>query len=362
MTALPPSVPITYAPPRLTRNEAEARTLLAQHVQRRKIKLGDTDWLITLEPLPRGASIGYGAHDWVVRGQWGAAELRLRLPGAVADQWIRARFGAMELPEFPKTMRAAAFESALHDVFAALDAAGHGAIRMEAVEENAGAGGQVGEGHHFGLAVEAGGLTLWGTLSTDSLGLMQIAELAARRPAVRGPVNAEELPVVLRAEIGTSTLTYSELRGLRPGDAVMVRHCWIGETAELWLRHEEWGLRARKDGAHLVVTAPFGATELSMDDEFDDVPPTADGLPDEEEATLESLPVRLHFDLGQRSMPLGEVAALQVGQVVELARPLSQAVSIRANGALIGTGELMEIGGRIAVGITSLGTLRGSRE
>ena len=99
-----------------------------------------------------------------------------------------------------------------------------------------------------------------------------------------------------------------------------------------------------------------------MDDEFDEVPQTPDGLPDEEATNLESLPVRLHFDLGQRSMPLAEVAALQVGQVLELARPLSQAVSIRANGALIGTGELMEIGGRIAVGITSLGTLRGSME
>ena len=55
----------------------------------------------------------------------------------------------------------------------------------------------------------------------------------------------------------------------------------------------------------------------------------------------------------ERQAELGQ--RVQVGQVLDLGRPLSQAVNIRANGALIGTGELMEIGGRIAVGITSLG-------
>ena len=99
-----------------------------------------------------------------------------------------------------------------------------------------------------------------------------------------------------------------------------------------------------------------------MSDEIEDPAHAAEGLLEEPHIGLDALPVRLHFDLGQRKMPLAEVTALQVGQVLELTRPLSQAVSIRANGALIGTGELMEIGGRIAVGITSLGRARGQDE
>ena len=69
---------------------------------------------------------------------------------------------------------------------------------------------------------------------------------------------------------------------------------------------------------------------------------------------LDGVPVTLHFDLGDRSIPLGELKALQVGQVLELDRPLSQPVRIRANGALIGTGELVEIDGRLGVTIATL--------
>jgi type III secretion protein Q len=69
----------------------------------------------------------------------------------------------------------------------------------------------------------------------------------------------------------------------------------------------------------------------------------------------------LQFDLGERTMPLVEVCELQLGQVLDLGRPLSHVVNIRANGALVGTGELIEIGGRIAVSIASLGRQGGSQ-
>ena len=200
------------------------------------------------------------------------------------------------------------------------------------------------------------------TLSTDALGLMVMAELAAQWPASLGPVTQGGTPVLLRAEIGTATLAPAELASLQAGDAILLQRCWIDHDGELWLGHGGWGLRVRAEGSRLVVTQPFHSTEQDMNDEFDELPDADEDFEDEETAPLEALPVRLHFDLGQRTMPLAEVSELQVGQVLDLARPLSQAVSIRANGALIGTGELMEIGGRIAVGITSLGRARGAQE
>lgn len=166
---------------------------------------------------------------------------------------------------------------------------------------------------------------------------------------------AADLPVLLRAEMGTATLTRAELDGLRTGDAVLVQHGWTDGPARLWLGHGRWGLRAQvgADGARLRVTEPFHCRAQGMDGDLPDAAPLADTP-----VTLDELPVHLHFDLGQRSLSRAEVAALQMGQSLALAQPLSQEVSIRANGALIGRGRLLQVGGRVAVGITALGRQR----
>eukprot|EP01034_Spumella_vulgaris_P014537 gene14537-18564_t len=173
-----------------------------------------------------------------------------------------------------------------------------------------------------------------------------MAGLAAHHGPARGPVSEQGMPMLLRACVGAATLTRAELRGLNPGDAVVLSHSFVDDGGQIWLGVGGWGLRARADGSRLTVTQPLHMTEAQMTDDLDDTHP--ESLRGDEALTLDALPVRLQFDLGQRTMPLAQVGELQVGQVLDLGRPLSQAVNIRANGALIGTGELMEIGGRIA--------------
>ena len=60
------------------------------------------------------------------------------------------------------------------------------------------------------------------------------------------------------------------------------------------------------------------------------------------------------FELGERSLSLHELQTLAPGFTFDLGRDLRQAVQIRANGMLIGTGELVDIDGRIGVVVTSL--------
>ena len=79
--------------------------------------------------------------------------------------------------------------------------------------------------------------------------------------------------------------------------------------------------------------------------------------PDEEPVGLNQLPIQVSFDLGERTLTLGELRSLQVGQSLELGRALPSVVSLRVNGALIGTGELVEIDRRLGVTISTLGTL-----
>ena len=65
--------------------------------------------------------------------------------------------------------------------------------------------------------------------------------------------------------------------------------------------------------------------------------------------------MRMTFDLGERLLSLGELRTLQVGQSFDLNRPLSGAVYVRVNGALIGMGDLVEIDGQVGVTLTALG-------
>lgn len=358
MSKRPPPVALPLAPHRLTRNEAEGRTLIAQHVRQREVALGDTVWSLTVEPLARDAAVAFGADDWTVTGAWAGAPFELRLAASVAQQWLKARMEPVDLPEqLPAPLQAAAFEAALQDTLDALEAAGQGDVRIDRVAQDDApssfAATPTGPRHQFALALACGGARLWGTLTTDSLGLMLMAGLAAHHSPTRGPVARRGMPVLLRADIGTATLTRAELQSLTPGDAVVLSHSFTDDDGQIWLGSGGWGLRARPDGAQLVVTQALHMTEVQMRDDLDDA--DLDSLRGDAAVALDALPVRLQFDLGQRTMPLAQVSELQVGQVLDLGRPLSQAVNIRANGALIGTGELMEIGGRIAVGITSLG-------
>jgi len=71
-------------------------------------------------------------------------------------------------------------------------------------------------------------------------------------------------------------------------------------------------------------------------------------------ASFDAIPVRLSFDLGEIHLTLAELRALQPGQTIRLGHPVASAVRIRANGALIGEGELIEIDGLLGVSVSQL--------
>jgi type III secretion protein Q len=347
-----------FAPPRLTRNEADARSLLARHVRRREVVLGDIAWELTLEPLSRDACVAFGENDWLVMAEWGGAAFEMRLPATAADQWVRARFPSLDLPRLPSPMRAATFESALTEALEPLGVARLGPVRIDSIEAAPAASGAHSQAHLFGITLAASGVTVSASLATDVMGLMLMGAAAADWGASHFQLRTD-IPVNLRAEVGTARLSRGELASLGAGDAVLLRESFVNQDAELWLGGAGWGLRVCAEGPQLVVTAPFQPTEELMDEEFDDIDEGGDADPAEDALALDTLPVMLRFDLGHRRMTLAQVSELQVGQVLELERPLSSAVSIRANGALIGQGELLEIGGRLAVSITSIGRTKG---
>jgi hypothetical protein len=76
--------------------------------------------------------------------------------------------------------------------------------------------------------------------------------------------------------------------------------------------------------------------------------PRAMSLPDQAR-------VELTVGLGTTQLSLRQVYELAVGQVVPLGRPLAGPFEIRAAGALVGKGELVDVDGELGVRIVSLG-------
>lgn len=69
---------------------------------------------------------------------------------------------------------------------------------------------------------------------------------------------------------------------------------------------------------------------------------------------VRSLPITLSFELGRHVLPLEDIESLQEGFTFELNTSLNEPVSIRANGKVIGRGEVLQIGEQVGVRVTFL--------
>ena len=63
----------------------------------------------------------------------------------------------------------------------------------------------------------------------------------------------------------------------------------------------------------------------------------------------DDLPIRLVFIAGELDVALRELRRIAPGYVFELRQPVDRHVEVRANGKTIGTGELVEVDGRVGV-------------
>jgi flagellar motor switch/type III secretory pathway protein FliN len=103
------------------------------------------------------------------------------------------------------------------------------------------------------------------------------------------------------------------------------------------------------DGARVVVDS-----ELTMEQEaeFGDASPASEpsiqlGSP------VGSLEVRLGFELDEQLLPLRALHEIAPGYVFELGQPVESCqIRIRANGRLIGFGQLISVGDMLAVQVT----------
>ncbi|MFC0217412.1 FliM/FliN family flagellar motor switch protein [Pseudochelatococcus lubricantis] len=196
---------------------------------------------------------------------------------------------------------------------------------------------------------------------------------SAAWPIVPAAVQAEARGTMIVASaftLGAFPLTARELAGLTEGTVILLpaaplERRWLRIGQILWdfrFTDEGWlvaGNRKRlQEETRRRRLRESAVTEQVWPDGESDVEP---GLPPQEDAAksvcLSDLAITIDFDIGERDFTLAEIETWQPGAVVALDPPAladQVAVTLRANGCAVATGDLVAIDDRLAVRLSKI--------
>lgn len=312
-----------------------------------------------------------------------------RLPD---PSFFSKEFKDIDLQKLPDAVKPVVFEAAMDKVFSQIEKALGVVLSLEefveAMPEHLPS-----ESLTFAFKSQTSGQVFRGTIHMELPAIQFLAALIERqRPVLTNKFNALRVPV--RLGIGELIISAKEYAGIRENDIILfdaLKYVDSGDCIARFGRNysfnakftegtvtlgtimdEEMAENMPKDlDAELGEDTMAAASDHEgLEDESEShihthsVAPSAqhkepqdastDGEDFEEEANegahpLSNLPVRLVFEVGRRTIPLDELKSLQEGFVFELMNPPSKPVTIRANGQIIGSGELLQIGDRVGV-------------
>lgn len=387
MTAkTPPHTPFRPALQLVTR-DAQRISTLARRTARFTATLGNPGISWQCSMVPSGTLCPPGKNDILVQLEWEGSPLTLQLPGHTLQKWLENQTAGLQLPALPEAIAVAALDAWINQILGTLQNDSASAIRVIGRTTNPDAIQTQPLAWAFSLRSSDASAPIRGTLHSTTAALDKLTTLTEHVPQVPGPVDISTLGIDTHALIGRTAISVSMCSALRRGDVILLDQCLISTDGQFWLTPgASSGVRIRPEHGRYTVTqgwtslmtesetndrhpdtAPENVTQAGTDEQHDDA-----GFPDtgadtdtdqdtEERAreapgSLDDITIQLSFDLGHRRFSLAELQALQPGEVFDLARPLNDGpVHIRANGTLIGYGELVDIEGRIGVQVSRLG-------
>jgi type III secretion protein Q len=174
----------------------------------------------------------------------------------------------------------------------------------------------------------------------------RLASATGWQPQAFASEHWNALPATVRIELRSPPMPLADVIPARTGDVFVLgrrSRCWSTVVMGSWLAsYEEDRLR---------ITGP-AAREISRETTMIETA-SEDTVP--QTPALSGMPVVLDFEVGSLTLPLGKVAAMKPGFVLQLATRLEEArVVIRANGVRIGHGELVAVGDTLGVQVISI--------
>jgi type III secretion protein Q len=158
-----------------------------------------------------------------------------------------------------------------------------------------------------------------------------------------------EVPLSLSTQLEPVTLSAQELALLKSGDVIGLgaKHPALHQGIVEVCGYRRWHCKIGKDGWRIQRTATTSSSfpyhqENPM--EPNDTPDGAQG------AALDQIALQLSFELDRKAISMAELSQLQTGYVFKLGSPLEgRNVTLLANGAVIGNGELVSVGDFLGV-------------
>ncbi len=351
-----PRLAFATQPARLRRIAAEAARYYRQIGTRRDplqfTWLGRT-WQLSLSLLTGPAEIAMDE----LHADWGGSPLRIRLDTSLLAAAHGHLLGGRYAGDADGETLAVLTEAALEPVFDLVEQATRkrfsliSAMRAVAPDALPEAVGKPAV-HGYMLQLADGETTYRLELWLDALGLGFMANALRSWPAADPDAAVwSMLPVPVYFCVGWTILPLSSVRSLARHDVVLLDEClaWGGMDRLMVRISDHWAVEAQIEGMRVrVTTEPERIMDEFEEEQGDDFDDNRGG------ARLDDLPVRLQFDLGERTLPLAELQTVGPGFVFELGRELRRAVTIRANGRAIGDGELVEVDGQVGVLIRQL--------
>jgi type III secretion protein Q len=292
----------------------------------------EDDWTFELR-----AARAPAPSECFVECDWGGARLLVGIARASLDELAGAAMPGPEPARWPMPVLLAALEYAASRLAAAVESATRKSLRIVSLEQRPDIAGLDAYAWH----ARSHDRELAGELLVDATAGRFLAAALREQPVVPTAENWNALPMRLRLVAGWVDLSASALRSIAQRDVVLLDECLLSRDNRLMaLLSPRLGLLCELDGCALRVLE--GVQEIMGD--VDDSVAASSGL-------MDDVPVRLTFDLGEREISLGDLRSLEPGYLFNLGRDPKSTVSIRANGRLIGDGELVDIEGRVGVSV-----------
>ena len=329
------------------------RTTAAQwrHLARRRAALPldwlDSAWQLRFMPL-EGKRPGLVALDI----DWGGVPVLARFDDGWIAQVGRQVLQVDDLRSLPPSLQPLVIEAAFEDLAGQVESATRKRFSLLAVgQESAQRSACV---HGVGFTLDDGETSTSGELWFDDTGLGYLASAVRQLPLSAAGQDWGALPVPVRFCAGWTILSLASLRELKRRDVVLLDESWIGSQLDsIVIVMGRLGAAASISGRELRVLEEPGEIMEELDEQGVDEGMGGRAAMDMD-AGFGDLPVRLYFDLGERQMTLSELMTVGPGHVFDLGRDLRRAVIIRANGKVIGEGELVDVDGQIGVAVLSL--------
>lgn len=159
------------------------------------------------------------------------------------------------------------------------------------------------------------------------------------------PVPTEDyssIPLSASLQIGASRVPFGKLQDLDFQDILLFDRGITPNSSDCIVHF----------GDHLSFNAKLNNNTITLQSLMnktnarEDLPPSASAGAS---PSLDAFAVHLTFEVGEKEIPIGELRALRAGYTFEMDNPLESPVTIKANGSIIGTGELVQVADRIGV-------------